>query len=133
MSHYGGFGGVDTMATTFFVLFIIMFLIVISVFISVAVRGARRYSKNESSPILTVEAKVVGKRESLTRHMDGTGDHFHNNTRISYYVTFEVASGDRLEFNMPGEEYGILVEGDNGRLTFQGTRYQGFDRMRDKA
>ena len=28
-----------------------------------------------------------------------------------------------------GQDYGMLVEGDRGRLTFQGTRYLDFQRM----
>ena len=38
-------------------------------------------------------------------------------------------SGDRMELEMAGSEYGLLVEGDNGKLTFQGTRYLGFERI----
>ena len=29
---------------------------------------------------------------------------------------------------MDGSQYGLLVEGDRGNLTFQGTRYLGFQR-----
>ena len=29
---------------------------------------------------------------------------------------------------MAGHEFGMLVEGDRGKLTFQGTRYLGFER-----
>lgn len=45
-----------------------------------------------------------------------------------YFVTFEVESGERIEFKVSVTEYGILVEGDNGELAFQGTRYLGFTR-----
>ena len=45
-----------------------------------------------------------------------------------YYVTFQVESGDRMELSVRGKEYGLLAEGDYGRLTFQGTRYLGFQR-----
>ena len=41
-------------------------------------------------------------------------------------ATFQVESGDRMEFSVSGREYGLLVEGDTGRLTFQGTRSLGF-------
>lgn len=47
---------------------------------------------------------------------------------ILYYVTFEVESGDRMEFSVYGKEYGMLAEGDEGKLTFQGSRYLGFER-----
>jgi hypothetical protein len=46
-----------------------------------------------------------------------------------YYVTFQVASGDRMEFEVHDDEYGMIVENDKGKLTFQGTRYISFDRM----
>ena len=33
-----------------------------------------------------------------------------------------------MEFYIHGQEYGLLIEGDRGNLSFQGTRYLGFDR-----
>ena len=48
--------------------------------------------------------------------------------RFRYYVTFQVESGDRMEFEVSGTEYGMLAEGDSGELTFQGTRYLNFRR-----
>lgn len=46
----------------------------------------------------------------------------------SYYATFEVESGDRMELQLSGQEYGQLAEGDTGVLSFQGTRFLSFDR-----
>ena len=46
----------------------------------------------------------------------------------SYYATFEVESGDRIELPLSGSEYGMLAEGDRGTLSFQGTRFLGFER-----
>ncbi|MEG2144477.1 MAG: DUF2500 domain-containing protein, partial [Oscillospiraceae bacterium] len=37
-------------------------------------------------------------------------------------------SGDRMEFSVSDQEYGLLAENDMGVLTFQGTRYLGFQR-----
>lgn len=54
----------------------------------------------------------------------------YNDSSNIYYTTFEVQSGDRMEFKVSGKEYGMLVEGDKGNLIFQGTRYHGFDRER---
>lgn len=47
---------------------------------------------------------------------------------MGYYVTFQFESGDRMEFQVYGSEYGMLAEGDEGKLTFQGTRYLSFER-----
>ena len=33
-------------------------------------------------------------------------------TRTTYYLTFEVESGDRMEFVVNGEEFGMCAEGD---------------------
>ena len=49
----------------------------------------------------------------------------HRGTSTTYYVTFQVASGDRMELCVSGYEYGMIVEGDYGDLSFQGTRYLG--------
>ncbi|MPN30867.1 hypothetical protein SDC9_178338 [bioreactor metagenome] len=35
-----------------------------------------------------------------------------------------------MEFRINSDEFGMLVEGDTGKLTFQGTRYKGFERER---
>jgi len=42
-----------------------------------------------------------------------------------------VESGDRMELHVAGHEFGMLIEGDRGMLTFQGTRYLGFERKLD--
>ena len=43
-------------------------------------------------------------------------------------LTLQLAGDDRMEFYIPDTEYGFLVEGDHGNLSFQGTRYLGFER-----
>ena len=114
----------------FGVMFTIVFVLVIGTFIVTAVRGIGQWNKNNNSPRLTVPAIVVAKRTNVTRHHHGgTNGHHHHHTSTNYYVTFQVESGDRMELEMAGSEYGLLVEGDNGKLTFQGTRYLGFERI----
>ena len=84
---------------------------------------------------LTVEATVSSKRQNVDVHHHNTGDNnaMHTTTSTTYYVTFQVASGDRMELRVGGREYGQLAEGDFGELTFQGTRYLGFERRGSKA
>lgn len=114
------------------ILAMIIFIIVIAVFVVVFVKGIRQWNKNNHSPRLTVDATVVAKRTDI-RHSSGThnhttGMHTGGHTSTTYHVTFQVESGDRMEFHVSGEEYGLLVEGDYGDLSFQGTRYLGFNR-----
>ena len=37
-------------------------------------------------------------------------------------------NGDRMELLIPSTQFGYLAEGDTGRLSFQGTRFLGFER-----
>ena len=134
MVGMGGFGmGFGLMNTLFPIFFIMIFAVVIGGFVAAAVRGARRYAKNEASPVLTVDCTVVSKRADVrhVRHRSaGEMGMDHVSSSTTYYVTFQVESGDRIELSVDGGEYGLLVEGDRGRLTFQGTRYRGFERSR---
>ena len=82
-----------------------------------------------------MSARIVAKRQNTTHNNqpnagDISGAHgFHTISSTSYYVTFQVDSGDRMELYVSGSEYGVLAEGDKGQLTFQGTRYLTFDRL----
>lgn len=110
------------------IMFIAVFTIVIGTFVVTGVKGISRWNKNNNSPRLSVPAKVVAKRNHTGVHHHRHGSHTHRTTSSTYYVTFEVESGDRMELQTDGMEFGLLVEGDTGKLTFQGTRYLGFER-----
>ncbi|MCD8327314.1 MAG: DUF2500 domain-containing protein [Lachnospiraceae bacterium] len=119
----------------FEVMFIIVFVFVIGTFVAAAVRGVSTWNKNNHSPRLTVRATVVSKRMDV-RHQhhahagDVTGTHgYYGTSATDYFATFQVESGDRMELAVAGSEYGMLVEGDEGNLTFQGTRYLSFIRF----
>ena len=122
------------MFSVFPVIFMVLLALFFVFFIVMLVRGIGQWHSNNQSPRLTVEATVVGKRENVTHHThhnagDISGMHgSHTTTDTSYYATFQVRSGDRLEFLISGQAYGQLMEGDTGELTFQGTRYLGFER-----
>lgn len=92
------------------------------------IRGLTQWNKNNHSPRLSVEATVVSKRIQVSHDAHMHDQHTMHSSTTYYYVTFQVESGDRMEFHVSGSEYGMLVEGDRGKLTFQGTRYLGFER-----
>ena len=119
---YGGFGMFNIIFTIFSLLFAVTFILIL-------VRIFRDWNRNNHSPRLTVPATVVAKRTNVSRHRHGGANgHHHHHTSTSYYVTFQVESGDRMELHLAGHEYGLLVEGDRGNLSFQGTRFLGFER-----
>lgn len=115
-------------------LFPIMFILIFTIIVFTFVKGIATWFKNNNSPPLTVSARIVAKRQNTTHNNqpnagDISGAHgFHTISSTSYYVTFQVDSGDRMELSVSGSEYGVLAEGDKGQLTFQGTRYLTFDR-----
>ncbi len=111
----------------FYVIFAVMILIFFFVFFLTIARTFSQWRKNNNSPRLTVPATVVAKRADHRHHHNGTTD-MHSYTTSTYYVTFEFESTDRIEMSVDGSEFGMLVEGDYGNLTFQGTRYLGFER-----
>lgn len=118
---YTGFGVMSIFVS-------LIFVVVFGVFIVVAIKGISQWNKNNHSPKLTVPATIVAKRTNVSRHRHGGVNGHHHHTSTTYYVTFQVESGDRMEFHISGQEYGLLVEGDRGNLSFQGTRYLGFER-----
>ena len=119
-----GFGGLGA----FQILFAVVFVGIVFAILFNAGKSLSQWSKNNRSPRLTVSAKVVAKRKNVSvrhHHSNGAG---HTTRSTTYYVTFQFDGGDRSELRLSGQEYGQLAEGDLGLLTFQGTRYLGFER-----
>ena len=108
----------DLMFSVFPILFLAVFGLAFGTIVGTLVKGAKQNHRNNNSPRLTSEATVVAKRTHVR------GDHAHT----TYYATFQFESGDRLELMIPYNQFGYLVEGDRGKLTFQGTRFLNFER-----
>ena len=114
----------------FSIMFSLVWVLFLAVFLVTIGRMILQWNKNNHSPRLTVDATVVAKRADVSRHHhNGVNDHHHYHHSTSYYVTFQVESGDRMELHMAGHEYSLLIEGDKGKLTFQGTRFLNFQRV----
>ena len=115
----------------FEVMFFLVFALVFCCIAVTLIRGLREWNRNNHAPRLTVPATIVAKRANVSRHhhRNAGGVGHHTSTSTTYYVTFQVESGDRMELSMAGHQYGLLIEGDRGQLTFQGTRFLDFQRM----
>ena len=98
-------------------------------------RGLYVWARNNRAPQETLGARVVTKRMKVSG-FSGRGaagraagmPTVGSSTYTRYFVTFELENGKRLELGVKDPEYGMLAEGDRGRLSFQGTRYIGFER-----
>ena len=109
----------DLIFNIFPILFLAFFGLIFGTVISTMIKNGKQNRKNDNSPRLTCEATVVTKRTKVW------GDH----SRTTYYATFQFESGDRLELEIPHNQFGYLVEGDKGKLSFQGSRYLNFERI----
>ena len=124
---FGAGGGISPLMTVLIGIFAVLLLGAIG-------RGLFVWIRNNNSPTETVNARVVTKRMKVTGHgqsmmrsstttMNGLG----SSTYTRYFVTFELENGKRVELGVKDPEYGMLAEGDQGVLSFQGTRYLGFE------
>lgn len=112
----------------FEIMFSLVFFLLMIIMVVMLVKGLGQWNKNNHAPRLVVDATVVAKRIQVGHHGTGGGNNMASHTYTCYYVTFQVESGDRMELRVNGAAYGMLAEGDVGRLTFQGSRYLGFQR-----
>lgn len=107
------------------ILFFIGATLAISFFIIALARHMGERGRNRRAPLLDVDAEVISKRTHIPhRHI-----RMHlplNHSTATYYATFRMEGGDRMELRLSGEVYKRLHKGDQGRLCFQGTQYIAF-------
>ncbi len=99
-----------------------LFIIALIIFIAVsnifkAVFSTKTYTRKPSSPHLTREARIIGKRMYVSRNY------------TTYYITFEFSDKSREEFHVGSRVYGMVAEGDIGRLDSKGRFFRGFERI----
>lgn len=94
------------------------FIIVFAVF-----RIGKGWVQYNAQPVVSMPAKVVGRRTEVS------GGGWQNTpSQTTYYATFESENGARIELRLNGSEYGMLVEGDVGILTYKDIFFEGFHR-----
>ncbi|CAM4452570.1 hypothetical protein FHS16_004071 [Paenibacillus endophyticus] len=96
--------------------------VVASTFLYVIVRGIRTWIGNNASEAVTRSVTIVDKR---TEVWGGSGD---SSASTDYYITFEMDDRSRIELAVRADRYGLIVVGDQGELTHQGTRFKQFHR-----
>ena len=99
-----------------------VFAIVAGGFLYAIVRGLRIWMGNNASEVVTRAVTVVDKR---TEVWGGSGD---SSANTNYYMTFEMDDQSRIELPVRADKYGLMVVGDQGELTYQGTRFKHFNR-----
>ena len=79
--------------------------------------------KQGEKPVYNMQAVVKGKRTLVEADPENPGA-----SRTLYYVTFHKRDGNRVELRVPGEDYGLAAEGDEGILVWQGDEFIVFKR-----
>lgn len=106
-------------------------------FIVIVMLGAAiHHAYNLAQPIVTRKAKVTGKRTTITQHGFGQvpphSPHWHGAghfpLQTTYLCAFEFGDGQRAEFTVDANRYGLMAEGDRGDLDTQGTLFRDFRR-----
>ena len=80
---------------------------------------------DDNSPVETITARMVTKQTQTSGYMM---PNIPSSAITSYCCTFEFSNGARREFMVAVDQFDLLVEGDEGQVTFQGSRYKGFQR-----
>lgn len=114
---------------------IFIFMLGITGFLVIQVlKSWRGYLYNSTQPEQTASGRVMDKRTafraSTTVHPHGTGG---TRVRTYYFVTFEFPNGDRKEFSVNANGYGLLAVGDSGELAYQGNWLLRFTRQDEKG
>lgn len=79
--------------------------------------------KEGRKPIYNMEAVVKGKRTLIEPDPENPSV-----SRTTYFLTFHKRDGNRIELQVPGEDYGLAAEGDEGILVWQGDEFVVFKR-----
>ena len=69
--------------------------------------------KQGKKPVYNIQAEVKGKRTLIEADPENS-----NIPKTRYYVTFHKRDGNRVEMEVPGEDYGLAAEGDEGILVY---------------
>ncbi len=97
---------------------LLIFLVVVS-FVTflmyLFLRIIKESKKNNNEQVRLENALVVSKR---SRYIKVT----------TYYITFQFLNGERKEFLVSANDYGLIAENDRGNLKYQGPRFISFVR-----
>ena len=69
--------------------------------------------KQGRRPVYNIQAEVKGKRTLIEADPENPII-----PRTRYFVTFHKRDGNRVEMEVPGEDYGLAAEGDEGILVY---------------
>ncbi len=109
-----------------------MWIIILIIVVAILVGISNKYEAEKVDgqaiqngvDINSEQVKAVSKRSEVK------GSYYSSSTY--YFITFEFESdGNRREFQVSSEKFGLIVEGDKGRMSYQGEKFLNFYIERD--
>lgn len=116
-----------TLIQTIGAIFVLVILASIPIFLlAIGAYSLFRWFYNNCQPVKTEKATVVSRREESRRP---TQDMILAATSQlkSASVTFELQSGKQIDLSVPPNQLERMTEGHSGQLTYQGSRFKGFN------
>jgi hypothetical protein len=128
MNYYGGapdgfFGFIQEIPLFFRIFGGLIFTIVVGTFLFAIVKGLTSWASNNAAQVITQRCTVIDKRTAV---WGGSGD---SSASTNYFITFEFEDLSRVELPIKADQFGLITVGDQGDLTYQGTRFKGFVRQ----
>ena len=105
---------------------ILVGLLLIFVCVGVIITTIREitfWAEEQRRPLQTTDARVVAKFTEAQRH---NGPPYAGSTYGFYFVAFALSSENQMNFVVSKKRYEMLKRGDEGKLTFKGTRFKKF-------
>ncbi|TVX88208.1 DUF2500 domain-containing protein [Paenibacillus agilis] len=99
-----------------------VFILIFGSILIAIIKGLSHWISNNRAPQVSEVCKVIGKRDAV---WGGTGN---SSVQQHHYVAFELRDGSRIELQVKSKEYGLIAEGDQGTVSYQGTRFLSFHR-----
>ena len=132
MTSYQDFGYGMNQGTDYFMLFIYGFgALIVGAILFALLRGLYIWNKNNHSPRVTEEAEVYTKRQdfsTFTNRSRNTQFGSYRSIRVRYFVVFQTKNSGAVKLKVSSDDFDMLREGEKGLLTFQGTRFLGFEK-----
>ena len=112
----------------YIILFIIPFVAIVGISIIFIVV---HWIKNKRPPRIVVHSAISNKRIQMDNvyRLRNAAPGMRTHKLITYYVTFDLETGEQIELRVSKLKYSELRKGCKGKLTFQGTRYIGFEKI----
>ena len=112
----------DVLIPAMLVMFLVIMIFAIPVGLAMGKKANKEIYGDDEYGVIKEErnAKVLARR---------TAPHPMNQAVMINMVVFELANGSRVELAIKdAQQYGIMIEGDCGTLTYQGKKFVSFER-----